>query len=116
MDSSGSTDALVRIGTSAGFVSSGYTSTGTSAAATSVTVTDNTGFIINIGGTVGNGIIRLYIVSGGSWICEHTIGAVNKTCVGGGVVNLPGALDRIQIIPSGAGTFAASGAVDVFYQ
>ena len=115
--SSTGTDALVRIGTSAGFVSSGYVSTGTSIGATPASVTDTTGFVINIGGSVGNGMIRLSVVNGVSWICEHTIGATTKTCVGGGVVNLPGALalDRIQILPV-AGTFAASGAVDVFYQ
>jgi hypothetical protein len=113
--SSTATDARVRIGTSAGFVSSGYVSTGTSIVATPATVTDTTGFVINIGGSVGNGIIRLSVVNGVSWICEHTIGATTKTCVGGGVVTLPGALDRIQILPT-SGTFAASGAVDVFYQ
>ena len=116
MDGSGtSSDVLVRIGTSAGFVSSGYASTGTSVGTTPATITNATGFIINIGGSVGNGIIRLSVVNGVSWISEHTIGAVTKTCVGGGVVNLPGALDRIQILPV-AGTFAVSGAVDVFYQ
>ena len=117
MDSSTTTDVLVRIGTSAGIVSSGYVSTGTTIGATPASVTDATGFIINIGGSLGNGIIRLSVVNGVSWICEHTIGATTKTCVGGGVVNLPGALalDRIQILPV-AGTFAASGAVDVFYQ
>lgn len=115
MDSSGTTDVLVRIGTSAGIVSSGYASTGTTIGATPASVTDATGFIINIGGSVGNGMIRLSVVNGVSWICEHTIGAVTKSCVGGGVVTLPGALDRIQILPT-SGTFAASGAVDVFYQ
>lgn len=113
--SSTATDALVRIGTSAGFVSSGYASTGTSIGSTPASVTDTTGFIINIGGSVGNGIIRLSVVNDVSWICEHTIGAVTKTCVGGGVVTLPGALERIQILPT-SGTFAASGAVGVFYQ
>ena len=109
------TDALVRIGTSAGFVSTGYISAGTAVTATPATVNDTTGFVINIGGTVGSGIIRLSVVNGVSWICEHTIGSTTKTCVGGGVVTLPGALDRIQILPT-SGTFAASGAVDVFYQ
>jgi hypothetical protein len=117
--SSTGTDALVRIGTSAGFVSSGYVSTGTSIGATPASVTDTTGFIINIGGSVGNGMIRLSVVNGVSWICEHTIGttatSTARTCVGGGMITLPGALDRIQILPT-AGTFAASGAVDVFYQ
>ena len=116
MDSSGTTDVLVRIGTSAGFVSTGYVSAGTAVTATPATVNDTTGFVINIGGTVGSGIIRLSVVNGVSWICEHTIGSTTKTCVGGGVVTLPGALDRIQILPAASGTFAVSGAVDVFYQ
>lgn len=113
--SSTATDVRVRIGTSAGFVSTGYVSAGTAVTATPATVNDTTGFVINIGGTVGSGIIRLSVVNGVSWICEHTIGSTTKTCVGGGVVTLPGALDRIQILPT-SGTFAASGAVDVFYQ
>ena len=116
MDGSGTaTDALVRIGTSAGFVSSGYASTGTSIGATPSSITNGTGFIINIGGSLGNGMIRLSVVNGVSWICEHTIGAVTKTCVGGGVVSLSGALDRIQILPT-SGNFLVGGAVDVFYQ
>ena len=117
MDSSSTTDVLVRIGTSAGYVSTGYVSAGTSVTATPATVNDTTGFVINIGGTVGSGIIRLSVVNGVSWICEHTIGSTTKTCVGGGVVTLlSGVLDRIQILPAGGGTFAASGVVDVFYQ
>jgi hypothetical protein len=116
MDGSGTaTDALVRIGTSAGFLTSGYASTGTSIGATPASITNGTGFIINIGGSLGNGMIRLSVVNGVSWVCDHTIGAVTKTCVGGGVISLPGALDRIQILPT-SGNFLVGGAVDVFYQ
>jgi hypothetical protein len=72
--------------------------------------------LINIGGAVGNGTIRLNVVQGNVWICDHTIGtSTTRTCVGGGIVGLPGVLDRIQIIPT-AGNFAASGAINVFYQ
>jgi hypothetical protein len=113
--SSTATDALVRIGTSAGFLTSGYASTGTSIGATPASITNGTGFIINIGGSLGNGMIRLSVVNGVSWVCDHTIGAVTKTCVGGGVISLPGALDRIQILPT-SGNFLVGGAVDVFYQ
>jgi hypothetical protein len=122
MDSSGTTDVLVRIGTSAGFVAAGYVSSGgaisgSGTGGTVSNVNDSTGFLINIGGSIGNGTIRLNAVAGNSWVCDHTIGTTTtKTCTGGGLITLPGVLDRIQIIPTGAGTFAVGGAVNVFYQ
>jgi len=118
MDSSGTTDVLVRVGTSAGIIASGYSSSGTSLAATGLsTVNETTGFLINIGGSVGAGTIRLNFVNGVTWSCDHVIGTTTtRTCVGGGAVALPGALDRFQIIPTGIGYFTASGAINVFYQ
>ena len=117
MDPSSTSDVLVRLGTPGlGFVGSGYTSSGSSVAATGVSTTNSAiGFLINIGGSVGNGTIRLNAVDGASWVCDHTVGTTTtRTCVGGGLITLPG-IDRIQIIPS-SGTFAAGGAVRVFYQ
>jgi hypothetical protein len=119
MDVSGTNDVLVRVGTSAGFVASGYTSSGTSVGTsnTSNTVNETTGFLINIGGFIGAGTIRLNFVNGVTWSCDHVIGtAGTRSCFGGGSIALAGALDRLQVIPSGAGTFAASGAINVFYQ
>jgi hypothetical protein len=110
-------DVFVRIGTSAGFVVSGYNSSGSSIGASGAsTGNGTTGFLINITGSIGSGTIRLNFVNGVTWSCDHVIGTTTtRTCVGGGSVALPGALDRVQIIPA-TGTFAASGAVNVFYQ
>ena len=118
MDPSSSYDVLVRVGTSAGFVTTGYSSSGTSlAASTLTTVNETTGFLINISGSIGSGTIRLIFVNGFTWSCDHVIGTTTqRTCVGGGSVTLPAALDRVQIIPSSIGTFATSGAVTVMYQ
>jgi hypothetical protein len=118
MDSSGTSDVLVRVGTSAGIIASGYTCSSSSVGASGAsTVNETIGFLINIGGFVGAGTIRLNFVNGVTWSCDHVIGtAGTRTCVGGGSVALPGALDRIQILPTGTGTFAASGAINVFYQ
>ena len=115
--SSSTTDVLVRIGTSAGFVAAGYISSGSAiTGAGANTINNSTGFVINIGNSIGNGTIRLNLVAGNSWVCDHTIGTtLTKSCVGGGLISLPGVLDRIQIIPI-TGTFAVNGAVNVFYQ
>ena len=111
-------DVLVRVGPSAGIVSSGYSSSGTTIGAsnTSSTANDITGFLINIGGSTGSGTIRLTYVNGFTWACDHVIGTTTtKTCMGGGTVTLAAALDRVQIIPA-TGTFAATGTVTVMYQ
>jgi hypothetical protein len=112
-------DVLVRVGPSAGIVSSGYSSSGTIIGAssnTSSTANDITGFLINIGGSTGSGTIRLTYVNGFTWACDHVIGTTTtKTCMGGGTVTLAAALDRVQIIPA-TGTFAATGTVTVMYQ
>jgi hypothetical protein len=115
--SSSTTDVLVRIGTSAGFVAAGYVSSGSAVTATAASSVNNTtGFLINIGNSIGSGTIRLNLVAGNSWVCDHTIGATTaKSCFGGGLLALPGVLDRIQIIPI-TGTFAINGAVNVFYE
>ena len=115
--SSSTTDVLVRIGTSAGFVAAGYVSSGSAITATAASTTNNTtGFLINIGNSIGSGTIRLNLVAGNSWVCDHTIGTTTtKSCFGGGLLGLPGVLDRIQIIPI-SGSFAINGAVNVFYQ
>jgi len=115
--SSSTTDVLVRIGTSAGFVAASYTSSGSAiTGAGANTINNSTGFVINIGNSIGSGTIRLNRVDGNSWVCDHTIGTtLTKSCVGGGLISLPGVLDRIQIIPI-TGTFAINGAVNVFYQ
>ena len=117
MDPNSTSDVLVRLGTPGlGFVGSGYTSSGSSISGTSVGTANSTiGFLINIGGSVGNGTIRLNAVDGASWVCDHTVGTTTtRTCVGGGLITLSG-IDRIQIIPS-FGSFVAGGAVRVFYQ
>lgn len=110
-------DVLVRVGPSGGIVSSGYSSSGSAVTLSGAsTANDITGFLINIGGSIGSGTIRLTYVNGFTWACDHVIGTTTtKTCMGGGTVTLAAALDRVQIIPA-TGTFAATGTVTVMYQ
>ena len=110
-------DVLVRVGPSGGIVSSGYSSSGSVVTASGASTDNNiTGFLINIGGSVGSGTIRLTYVNGFTWACDHVIGTTTtKTCMGGGTVTLAAALDRVQIVPA-TGTFAATGTVTVMYQ
>jgi len=112
-------DAYIRIGTSSGFVTTSYVSSGSilSASGTS-TQSDTAGFLININATsvVGNGSIRLTNLNGNYWVCDYTIGSSgNLVVVGGGGIGLSGVLDRVQIVPKGSATFAASGSVNINY-
>lgn len=109
-------DVRIQLGTSSGYVTTGYASSGSAVTASgAATDTSTTGFLINITGSVGSGSIRLTHMGSNVWVCDHTIGtSTSKTCIGGGVVTLPGVLDRVQIIPD-TGTFAASGSFNLMY-
>ena len=109
-------DVRVQLGTSAGYVSSGYASAGSAISGSGAsTQSSTTGFLINLTGSVGSGSIRLTHMGSNIWACDHVIGCTTaKTCMGGGVVTLPGTLDRLQIIPD-TGTFATSGLFNLMY-
>lgn len=109
-------DALVQIGTSSGFVTTGYISSGSRTVSTSAsTDTSTTGFFVNTTAVAVSGTIRLTKLTANLWTCDHVLGSgTTSTFVGGGYLNLPGALDRVRIIPE-TGTFAATGLVSLKY-
>jgi len=96
-------DWFVRIGNGA-IVTSGYTS-GSSDRGSTI------GFIIRAGNAASqySGIVRLERRSGANrWYASHTVGesVLGRGAAGGGYLNLPGSLDRVQILPNG-GTFTS---------
>ena len=116
---------LVRIGTSGGVVTTGYKST-------SQAVFNDSGGGGNIGAdyaTSGftilpwdttysvSGAMRLRNISGNVWVSEHTLGCYSGSTPilvsGGGVLDLGGVLDRVQIGPSSS-TFDA-GTINIMY-
>ena len=116
LDSSSTYDVLVRVGTSSGVSTSGYTSAGTIVSTNPSTSTATNGFLLNVGGAVVYGTVRLTNVSGNTWVCDYTLTSYSssRSFIGGGVISLGGTLERVSILSNG-GTFAASGSASIIY-
>lgn len=118
---SGAAQVLVRIGSSSGFAASGYTSSGGSsggAGTGGTTATD--GFVIFVNGAASNftGFMTIANITGNVWTSAHHMGLTSTSnfLVGGGLVTLPGALDRIRITStSGTDTFDL-GTINIMYE
>lgn len=117
-----SASTRLRLGTSAGIVSSGYTSTGSwfqqdsGGGGDGSTLSSGTGMYINTlnSSFPAYGTITITNLDGNTWVSSHTLGTSSTlTYFGGGTVTLPGTLDRIGIFPSSS--FVASGSIGVTY-
>lgn len=122
--SSGSSQHVVRLGTSEGVASTGYASWwGAMLNATAVFTTGSIeGFGIWNGSSVDikSGHMFLTRISGNAWISSHAGGFTNNSgnfiITGGGTTNLAGTLDRIRITTlNGTDTFRL-GNVNIMYE
>jgi hypothetical protein len=122
MGTASGVNSLVRLGTSSGVVTTGYQSTGSNFQQDSGSGGDGSsanstvGFLINQGGLIVSGTIRITNISGNTWVCDHTLGAEgnNYTLFGGGRITLSGVLDRVQLSPV-SGNFTAAGSANILY-
>lgn len=116
----------VRIGTSAGIVSTGYKSTSQSVYNDSggggnirfaYSTTDYFVYIWSSSYSA-SGSMRLRNITGNVWVADHTFGSYSVgtpiLISGGGVLTLSGALDRVQVLPA-TGNFDG-GTVNISYQ
>ena len=108
----------VRIGTSAGVLSTGYS--GTQARVSTTTAYDGatSGFGIysttGMGALKGSVIITLENATTNTWSAVLSIGTANFLCLSAGTCELPGVLDRVQLTANGVATFTA-GQVNIAY-
>ena len=107
---SGSDDLLVQIGDSGGIANTGYVS-GSREAASSSTA----GFIMFVGNAsrAASGVMELVKGAGNQWFESHAVYTPTICSAGGGVKTLSDTLDRVRIIPSGAGSFDGAGTITV---
>ena len=115
-DPSGTSDVLVRVGPSSGFLTTGYTSASSLVSSGASSAVATNGFLINSNGAGFNGTVRLTNISGNLWVCDYVLASYGstRTVIGGGAIDVGGSLERIQIIPS-SGTFATSGSASISY-
>jgi hypothetical protein len=121
VSTTGTSEKLVQLGTSGGFVSTGYNSTGTRSSAGGIsTGAATTGMVVNSESSSDTVSILMTIalVSGNIWVSSHTGRYTTTTgsISGGGDVDLGGVLDRIRITTfDGTDTFDA-GSVNIMYE
>jgi hypothetical protein len=117
LQSTGSDNLWVRLGTSGGFVSTGYSSI---AVTSGGTVTSTTTFIVARGldsSSTNFGQVVFNNITGNQWVASGVVadvGGINATYSGGGIT-LGAALTQLRVLLSGANTFAA-GTVNIFYE
>lgn len=120
VSTTGTSEKLVQLGTSGGFVSTGYNSTGTRSSASGNSVgTATTGMLVNSESStdIVSMLMTITLFSGNIWVSSHT-GKYSTagSIAGGGDVDLGGVLDRIRITTfDGVDTFDA-GSINIMYE
>lgn len=125
VSTSGTSDVIVQIGTSSGYVSSGYIGTAITlvGSASPGSSAYSSGFLIRLGGAatataVRHGRITLHTVGSNIWIGDVMVGLsdVIYAVVGAGSLTLAGTLDRVRLTTvNGTDTFDA-GVVNIMYE
>ena len=116
---SGTSDILVQLGTSGGFVTSGYASSGIFLSTNGAGRTATTGYLVylSLATRVFTGTMMIANITGNTWV-ESTTGSDESTnaIVGGGKLALSGTLDRIRITTlNGTDTFDA-GTINIMWE
>ena len=123
VSTNGTSQQLVRLGTSSGVQTTGYISQwgvyGTPATA-SASSTAGFGVWNAVGTLVRYAHITLTVVSGNTWVSSHsgglTDGASHYGISGGGAVTLSGTLDRVRITTDNGTDAFDAGSINILYE
>ena len=124
VSTNGTSEVILRIGTSSGIQATGYLTTSSIAASLVASTNDTTGFrIFNNGGSasdVRNGFITFVLLdsASGIWAATGLIGQSDQArmCTVAGSKTLSGTLDRVRITTvNGTDTFDA-GSINIIYE
>jgi hypothetical protein len=109
------TDALVQLGTSAGYVTTGYNASWQGGTAQTGSSTAGIIFGIPNGTNTPTFVMTITNITGNLWVAAYT-GKLNAgNCLwGGGDVALPGVLDSLRL--NANGTTFDNGQVNIFYE
>lgn len=123
ISTNGSSLVLLRLGTSAGVVSSGYVGSGIACQAGNFVfgTTDTSGLLItgtNASSVINHGHAVLTLLGSNNWICSQVTGRSdgNAANFGGASIALGGTLDRVRITTvNGTDAFDA-GTINILYE
>lgn len=112
---SGTDNLLIQLGTSGGLVTSGYQQSATRLASGSSIQgsSDTSGFEVwlTVSSRAASGMMILQRMDANLWVASHSMRiASSDTGVGGGTVDLGGALTQIRVTRTGSNTFDAGSA------
>lgn len=124
VSTNGTSEAILRLGTSSGIQATGYLTTSSVAASLVASVNDTTGFrIFNNGGAatdVRNGVINFVLMdsSNGIWSAAGLIGQSDaaRMCTIAGTKTLSGTLDRVRITTVGGTDTFDAGSINILYE
>jgi hypothetical protein len=119
----GSSDFLIRLGTSGGFVTSGYLGAASAFGNTVGTSNYTNGFGIYLTGQSGSGVIfhglmTIDLINSNSWVEAGTFARSDgtNTSISAGSIALGGALTQVQVtFANGTDTFDA-GTINILYE
>lgn len=122
VSTSGTSELLVKIGTSSGIQSTGYAGNATYVGGGSLSINMSTGFTIrsDAAAETQHGLVTLGLINAttGVWCMSGVLGHSNEayTVLSGGSKTLSGVLDRVQITSiNGTDTFDA-GLINIMYE
>lgn len=120
--STSGTSALIVVLGSGSFTTSGYTSSGSGVSATVGSANATNGIILeNQRGSAAfsaNGLFIACLVTGNTWAGMGVLGQGGEaaTRLGGGVIALAGALDRVRVTTTGGTDTFDAGTINVLYE
>ena len=122
VSTNGSSNWLIRLGTSGGIASTGYLGAGSYNGASNAGANSTTGFIFNAGGSAqimhGSMIITLQDLATNTWVQQAALGDSSQAYVffSSGSAVLSGVLDRVRLTTvNGTDTFDA-GSINILYE
>lgn len=125
VSTSGTSDVIIQLGTSSGYVTSGYLGSAITlvGSASPGSTAYSSGFLIRLGGAavataVRHGKITVSTLGSNVWIGDVIVSLSDAvySAVGSGSLTLPGTLDRIRVTTvNGTDTFDA-GSINILYE
>ncbi len=110
VSTNGSDHLLVQLGNSGGYLTTGYVGAGVAITSGNAGLSSSSGFIVGLGaaGRSGRGILNLTKRDDDTWVSSHVVDVEGfGASIGGGTVDVGGALDRLRLITSAGAAFDA---------
>lgn len=119
VSTNGTSNILVRLGTSGGIITTGYVSGSSTSSGTNTTATDGL-FAVNSVAAAENytGNIVIYNITGTTWVSANHCAnmTTGNTRIGGGSIDIAGALTQLSITTASGTQVFDAGTINILYE